>query len=355
MDEQVAEIEARLANLRIEKDKAESQADKDIIEQQISQVTKEYVKLLISENAKYEPVVLAPTDENGQETDPPINRELIAAPTTVSTVAQGNITNTTIATANKNRMHACDTTLFVQRNKAMAIIAEQLVRGIRLAVKAILSALGINPGASGIAQYIKQIKGLIEDVTEFLTKINEGIAKYALVVAKIGALIQYLSNLPAELLAYFKKCILELYNELKKQFMDAVKQGIAGGVADFNAEQALDAQIASESTLGLDVVTADDGSTLITNEDGTFTATNSPIDKIDADIGKEFSSLLDSTKTLVKTVSATAANITSLPAKTLSALTNPTSSSTPLTSAQASSLSKEVFGDILPTTTYEAA
>ena len=355
MDEQVAEIEARLEKLRIEKDKAENQTDKGIIEQQISQVTKEYVKLLISENAKYEPVVLAPTDENGQETNPPINRELIAAPTTVSTVAQGNITNTTIATANKNRMHACDTTLFVQRNKAMAIIAEQLVRGIRLAVKAILSALGISPGASGIAQYIKQIKGWIEDITDFLTKINEGIAKYALIVAKIGALIQYLSNLPAELLAYFKKCILELYNELKKQFMDAVKQGIAGGVADFNAEQALDAQIASESTLGLDVVTADDGSTLITNEDGTFTATDAPIDKIDANIGKEFSSLLDSTKTLAKTASATAANITSLPAKTLSALTNPTASSTPLTLAQASSLSKEVFGDILPTTKYEAA
>lgn len=359
MDEQVAEIESRLANLRIEKDKAESQADKDIIEQQISQVTKEYVKLLISENAKYEPVVLAPTDENGQETDPPINRELIAAPTTVSTVAQGNITNTTIATANKNRMHACDTTLFVQRSKAMAIISEQLVRGIRAAVKAILSALGISPGASGIAQYIKQIKGWIEDVTDFLTKVNEGIAKYALIVAKIGALIQYLSNLPAELLAYFKKCILELYNELKKQFMDAVQKGIAGGVADYNAElateQALNAQIASESTIGLDVVTADDGSTLITNEDGTFTATDAPIDKIDANIGKEFDSLLSSTKTLAKTASATAANITSLPAKTLSALTNPTASSTPLTSAQASSLSKEVFGDILPTTTYEAA
>jgi hypothetical protein len=279
--------------------------------------------------------------------------------TSVSTVAYGNYQNTIIATANKNRMHACDTTLFVQRNKAMAIIAEQLVRGIRLAVKAILSALGISPGASGIAQYIKQIKGWIEDITDFLTKINEGIAKYALIVAKIGALIQYLSNLPAELLAYFKKCILELYNELKKQFMDAVQQGVAAGVADYNAElateQALDAQIASESTIGLDVVQYDDGSTLITNEDGTFTATDAPIDKIDANIGKEFSSLLDSTKTLAKTASATAANITSLPAKTLSALTNPTASSTPLTSAQASSLSKEVFGDILPTTKYEAA
>jgi hypothetical protein len=365
MDERVKEVEAKLELLRVirdekkaqyfkilspvEKEKAKLELDKaEIALLQLEQI---YDDLLISENAKYEPVVLAPTDENGQETNPPINIELITAPTTVSTVAQGNITNTTIATANKNRMHACDTTLFVQRNKAMAIIAEQLVRGIRSAVKAILSALGINPGASGIAQYIKQIKGLIEDITEFLTKINEGIAKYALVVAKIGALIQYLSNLPSELLAYFKKCIIELYNELKKQFMDAVKQGIA----DFNAEQALDAQIASESTLGLDVVTADDGSTLITNEDGTFTATNSPIDKIDANIGKEFSSLLDSTKTLVKTASATAANITSLPAKTLSALTNPTASSTPLTSAQASSLSKEVFGDILPTTTYEAA
>ena len=137
--------------------------------------------------------------------------------------------------------------------------------------------------------------------------------------------------------------------------MDAVQKGIAGGVADFNAEQALDAQIASESTIGLDVVQYDDGSTLITNEDGTFTATDAPIDKIDANIGKEFSSLLDSTKTLAKTASATAANITSLPTKTLSALTNPTASSVPLTSAQASSLSKEVFGDILPTTKYEAA
>jgi len=369
MDERVKEVEAKLELLRtirdekkaqyfkilspVEKEKAKLELDRaEIALLQLEQI---YDDLLISENAKYEPVVLAATDENGQETNPPINRELIAAPTTVSTVAQGNITNTTIATANKNRMHACDTTLFVQRNKAMAIIAEQLVRGIRLAVKAILSALGISPGASGIAQYIKQIKGWIEDVTDFLTKINEGIAKYALIVAKIGALIQYLSNLPAELLAYFKKCILELYNELKKQFMDAVKQGVAAGVADFNAEQALDAQIASESTLGLDVVQYDDGSTLITNEDGTFTATDAPIDKIDANIGKEFSSLLDSTKTLAKTASATAANITSLPAKTLSALTNPTASSTPLTSAQASSLSKEVFGDILPTTKYEAA
>jgi len=369
MDERVKEVEAKLELLRIIKDEKKTQYFKvlspvekekaklelDKAEVKLILLEQTYDDLLISENAKYEPVVLAPTDENGQETNPPINIELITAPTTVSTVAQGNITNTTIATANKNRMHACDTTLFVQRNKAMAIIAEQLVRGIRLAVKAILSALGISPGASGIAQYIKQIKGWIEDVTDFLTKINEGIAKYALIVAKIGALIQYLSNLPAELLAYFKKCILELYNELKKQFMDAVKQGIAGGVADFNAEQALDAQIASESTLGLDVVQYDDGSTLITNEDGTFTATDAPIDKIDANIGKEFSSLLDSTKTLVKTASATAANITSLPAKTLSALTNPTASSTPLTSAQASSLSKEVFGDILPTTKYEAA
>lgn len=386
MDERIEAIDARIRLLEITVVKTQQQFDKikkettvnygtatavsfihpDVVEDYTLRLSRLKVQILnleqerddikASQNIKPTPVSLAAIDEYGNEIDPPYTPQRI---TTVSTVAQGDITNTTIAKSNKNRMHACDTTLFVQRSKAMAIISEQLVRGIRAAVKAILSALGISPGASGIAQYIKQIKGWIEDITDFLTKINEGIAKYALIVAKIGALIQYLSNLPAELLAYFKKCILELYNELKKQFMDAVQQGVAAGVADYNAElateQALNAQIASESTIGLDVVQYDDGSTLITNEDGTFTATNAPIDKIDANIGKEFSSLLDSTKTLAKTASATAANITSLPARTLSTLTNPTASSVPLTSAQASSLSKEVFGDILPTTKYEAA
>lgn len=254
---------------------------------------------------------LAETVKNGLsygfEYDPPrpVNAGDIPVYTTVPQIAQGNIKKTGVAASNLNRAHACDTTLFVQRNVSMAKIAEQVVKLIRDAIKFVMDALGINPGSNALIEQIKQVKRYIDDVTEFLTDVQEKITNLIEAARKIGALIQYLLSLPAQILAYFQGCLAELYAELRKQFMDAV----ATVSAEFNA--------------------GDDG------------------------ILKNAQDALNSTKKLVATAAKTAGSIASLPAATVSAITNP--GTTPLTGEQASALSKELFSSYENNTTYELA
>jgi DNA repair exonuclease SbcCD ATPase subunit len=301
-DDRTKKIEEEILVL---KNQLTTVSDSDVlarIEVKIILLEEELDEIKANQNVKPTPISLAATDEYGNEIDAPYTPERI---TTVSTVAQGNIENTGIAVSNLNRAHACDTTLFVHRQRDLAKIAEQAVQLIRDAIKYVMDALGINPGSNALIEQIKQVKRYIDDVTEFLTEVQEKIVNLIEGARKIGALIQYLLSLPAEILAYFQGCLLELYAELKKQFMDAiatVSDGFDGG---------------------------DDG------------------------ILKSAQDVLNSTKTLVATATKTAGSIASLPAATVSAITNP--GTTPLTGEQASALSKELFSSYENNTTYELA
>lgn len=219
-------------------------------------------------------------------------------------IISGNIKNTSIAASNNNRAHACDTTLFVQRNVSLAAIFEPTIRTIREIIKKILAALGITPGSNAIVEQIKTIKRYVDDITKFLKKIQKALDAFVVIVRKINALINYILSLPARLLALFANCLQELYAELRAQFTDVVKAATG---------------------------TKDDGASAL----------------------KEAQALLKSTQTLVATATATATQITSLPASTLSAITNP--SGTTLTDAQAANLASSLFSTFDNSKTYGKA
>jgi hypothetical protein len=306
----VADFEFQLAELYATKSTSVNKSVIDKANVQILLLQEEYDTFQKSQVTPKAPVLAETVDKGssyGFEYDPPRpeNAGDIPVYTTVPQIAQGNIENTGVAASNLSRSHACDTTLFVQRNVSMAKIAEQVVKLIRDAIKFVMDALGINPGSNALIEQIKQVKRYIDDVTEFLTEVQEKITNLVEAARKIGALIQYLLSLPAQILAYFQGCLVELYAELKKQFMDAV------------------ATVSAEFSAG------DDG------------------------ILKNAQDALNSTKALVATAAKTAGSIASLPAATVSAITNP--GTTPLTGEQASALSKELFSSYENNTTYELA
>jgi hypothetical protein len=227
-------------------------------------------------------------------------------PTTFGTgVAQGNIEGSIIAVTNKKRTHECDISLFVMKEKALAGIAMKIVKELRTAIAAIIAFFGINPGSSGIIETIKQIKAWVDDIREFLEDVVLKIAEYLAIVQKIGALIQYILGLPAEILAYFKSCLTQLYAELKRQFLDAV------------------AAVSDEFSTG------------------------------DNDTINEAKKLLASTKKLIQQTASTVQVVQSLPAATLSKITNP--GTAPLTMEEAGNLAKDLLPTPLTTTKYEAA
>jgi enamine deaminase RidA (YjgF/YER057c/UK114 family) len=218
-------------------------------------------------------------------------------------LTSGNIANTSIAASNNNRSHACDTTLFVQRNVSLAAIFEPTIRAIREVIKGILDALGISPGSNGLIEQIKKIKRYVDDITKFLAKVQKALDALVVVVKKINDLINYILSLPARLLALFVNCLQELYAELKAQFTDIVKA---------SAEK-------------------DDGESVV-------------------GAAKD---LLNSTKTLVATAAATATQVTSLPATTISAVMNP--SGTTLTDAQAANLASSLYSSFNNSKTFGTA
>lgn len=219
-------------------------------------------------------------------------------------LTSGDIKGTGIATSNANRSHACDTTLFVQRNISLAAIFEPTIRTIRAIIKKVLEALGITPGSNGLIEQIKTIKRYVDDITKFLTKVQKALDAFVVVVKKINALINYILSLPARLLALFVNCLRELYAELRAQFTDVVKSAIG---------------------------TKDDGASTL----------------------KEAQALLKSTQSLVATATATATQITSLPSTTVSAIMNP--SGTQLTDAQAANLASSLYSSFNNSKTYGTA
>lgn len=219
-------------------------------------------------------------------------------------LASGYAQNTGIAASDANRSHACDTSLFVQRNISLAKIFEPTIRTIREIIKKILDALGITPGSNGIIEQIKKVKRYVDDITKFLKKIQNALDALVVVVKKINALINYILSLPARLLALFVNCLKELYAELKAQFTDVVKSAIG---------------------------TKDDGTNVV----------------------KEAQALLKSTQSLVATASATATQVASLPASTTSAIMNP--AGTTLTDTQAAALATDLYSTFDNSKTYGTA
>lgn len=153
---------------------------------------------------------------------------LVGAPT-VPNLARGIVDNTGIAVANNEKVHVCDTSLYIRRNINLGKIAAAVTKGIRDAIDFLLDFLGITPGSNGLIEQIKAIARRIKDITKFLQRVQAAIDTFVIVVREIRDVIAYILTLPARLLKFFAKCLSEATKELAKQFGDIFKQS-GGGV-----------------------------------------------------------------------------------------------------------------------------
>ena len=139
----------------------------------------------------------------------------------VPALGRGLLNGTGSEFSNNNRAHACDTTLYVKRSIGYATaLSKQIAGAIRAAIKAFLKAIGsATPSGAGVAGMIKSLAHAVKKLTEIIKKINSSLDAFVTQVAYIKSVINYILNLPANLLATFKKCLAEAYAELNAGFM----------------------------------------------------------------------------------------------------------------------------------------
>lgn len=180
---------------------------------------------------------------------------VIDQPTSVAPQTRGDIENTGIQTANKNKSHVCDTTIYVDRAVAYAkAMGGQLVLAIRNAIKAIMKALGINPGSNGLIEFLKKVKDYADEFNTWLKEIQNDINAFLTSVQKIQALIAYILSLPGELIKYFLGCIKEAYAELSAAFLQVISD--VGGAATDESKELTDSLKAAYSSVKTTVGTA---------------------------------------------------------------------------------------------------
>lgn len=136
---------------------------------------------------------------------------------TISNLGRGVSANTGIAVADSNREHACDVAVYIKTSMAKAkVLAGDLVKAIRKAIRAIMDALGISPASSGMTEFLKDLARRIKEITRWIQDKIVETAKYIQGLKEIRAIIEYILSLPASLLAMFQKCLSQAYGELSK-------------------------------------------------------------------------------------------------------------------------------------------
>jgi hypothetical protein len=130
-------------------------------------------------------------------------------PTTPETAR--TVGGTLVDYTNKLRKHSCDVSLLVNKAVAQAKqFVQFIIQQIRKGIIAIMKALGFNPGSSALVSFLNDLKRTLKSINNFLKKVVKTIADIADAIRKIRAVIEYILNLPAELLRLFRECLAKL-------------------------------------------------------------------------------------------------------------------------------------------------
>jgi len=171
-------------------------------------------------------------------------------------LSQESISQTGIDIMNAIRSHKCPDSDYVRRSMGYAKgLTLQIATAIRAGIQALLKALGIAPAAGGMASMIRSLAQQIKKITKFIKDINDAIGVFVTYVAKIKAVIQFLLNLPKDLLALLKDCLKKAYAELAAGFMAIAKDFNLDGIIDNSSEIAKAAKDALKDVKALAVDT----------------------------------------------------------------------------------------------------
>lgn len=146
-------------------------------------------------------------------------------------LAQNLVEGTAVAAANKNRVHVCDISGAMRTAAAVARAAFGiLMKGIRAAVRAVLTALGFNPESESgrfLQLALVIIRG-IKYAQAFIAEINDYAQIFIFYAKKVRAMIDWILSLPKSLAAMLAGCLNELLNSVSAGF-SALIGGSVGG------------------------------------------------------------------------------------------------------------------------------
>jgi hypothetical protein len=181
------------------------------------------------------------------EPDAPVMNPAIADavaknPTTNSYISKGIVTGTGISLTNSSLSHVCDfryqldfniglsglinpITAITQaikngKNNAanfIAMMIKKLNDTIRFAIKALISAMNLDPTGQ-IASVYAIVKAKLDDINTFIKQIAEYVEIAATIyylVKDINQIVEYLKSLPARFLAIVQDCITRFLNGAK--------------------------------------------------------------------------------------------------------------------------------------------
>lgn len=146
-------------------------------------------------------------------------------------LAQELVNGTAVGVANKNRVHVCDISGAMKTAAAVARAAFGiLMKGIRAAVRAVLTALGFNPESESgrFLQLALMIIRGIKYAQAFIAEINDYAQIFIFYARQVRAMIDWILSLPKTLAAMLAECLNELLNAVSVGF-SALIGGSVGG------------------------------------------------------------------------------------------------------------------------------
>jgi len=190
---------------------------------------------LFGDTIKFENALAAPTTSSGalpivstnkaDAVSSNVDENNTQGSTNISTYATGNgaTANTGLKKSNQSLSHACDSSSYVGLAISQAgAFGGKVVQAIRDAIKAILKFFGVNPSGSAITNQLKKLAEDIQDATKFIKDMTDEITKFISYVNAIKQLLAYILSLPAQLLGYFKDCVVLLKKQLVSGFQSAL-------------------------------------------------------------------------------------------------------------------------------------
>lgn len=152
-------------------------------------------------------------------------------------LSQGIVEGTAVGVANKKRVHVCDISGAMKTAAAAARIAfGVLMKAIRAAVRAVLTALGFNPESESgrfLQLALLIIRG-IKYAQAFIDEINDYAQVFIFYAKQVRAMIDWILSLPKALAAMLAGCLNELLNAISVGFSSLV-----GGSIGVDLQQSL--------------------------------------------------------------------------------------------------------------------
>jgi hypothetical protein len=163
---------------------------------------------------------LAKTDANGIEQNKPsvINTgdgQQSGLPTT-SSLARGNLPNTTLAKMNDSLEHVCDITGNIKYSIAwVSFKISEAIQAIRTFLEGLWAGTTGSPFGDQIRQAIKYIKGKVAIIKKYIQKAKDAMAAVQKFIADVQTLIAYIATLPAKIAAILKQCLTDAVSSVK--------------------------------------------------------------------------------------------------------------------------------------------